>query len=165
MGRHLCNCPRHGDYMEFGPDYACPDCAEEKNMTESKTMIAKEWLSVKKEDIGNLMDILDVLTTSSDSYVHNADAIARALVIALWEESKHDTDSVTASLVQIEDNVYQVSVMCIGNNSNVFTTWGHEDALTAERDSLKSDPKHPVHNMVSMGDIYNRAAPYVGGKG
>lgn len=29
MGRAIDWCPKHGEYMEFGPSYDCPECHED----------------------------------------------------------------------------------------------------------------------------------------
>lgn len=40
MGRGISYCPKHGEYMEFGPSYDCPDCENESASANDPMFVA-----------------------------------------------------------------------------------------------------------------------------
>lgn len=44
MSRSISHCVRHGEYMEFGPTYRCPECESEATVTPAPE--ADEWRQV-----------------------------------------------------------------------------------------------------------------------
>lgn len=44
MSRSISHCVRHGEYMEFGPTYRCPECESEATVTPAPE--ADEWREV-----------------------------------------------------------------------------------------------------------------------
>lgn len=54
-----------------------------------------------------------------------------------------------------ETFVYSVVAVIVGDSASGSTKWIHEDGIRMERDS--NDIGHPVHKIVCLTDLYDRA--------
>ena len=50
--------------------------------------------------------------------------------------------------------VYQVAVELRSRSGSVATGWIHEDGIRAEREAFGAEPRHPVHGIVCLTDLY-----------
>ena len=57
----------------------------------------------------------------------------------------------SAKMEKKSDSIYLISVEWM----NKTAEWEHEDGLYNEKQSLLHIPEHPIHQMVSMTDIFN----------
>lgn len=63
----------------------------------------------------------------------------------------------SAFLQKESENVYHVVVSKFADGVGLATAWSHEDGIAEERKT--AEPGHPVHKIVCVGDLWERAKP------
>ncbi|MEQ9366379.1 MAG: hypothetical protein RIF32_19215 [Leptospirales bacterium] len=59
----------------------------------------------------------------------------------------------------LEDRIYGVVLEVRLGGGIMATAFVHEDGIAIEREERKSDPLHPVHNIVCLSDLLSGALP------
>lgn len=121
-------------------------------------MDQKEWVELREEK-GSFQSILRLLTDFDEQtgrYRRFGDPqthfMRRALAVA-------EPEQLRIFLKRIGLYVYHVVVECIGPGGAVSTGWVHEDGIRAEREELSDQSAHPVHGILCLTDLYERADP------
>ena len=70
-----------------------------------------------------------------------------------------EAGSVNFIVSHIDNFVYSIIAEIKTSGCHIVTAWIHEDGIRVERIEQADNKQHPVHNLVCVSDLFDRAVP------
>lgn len=117
-----------------------------------------EWIELtsKREEFTKIVKLLVAFDQNTGRYARYENESSHWLRKAV---SVAEPDALRVILKHLGGFVYSVVTEQRTESGFCVTCWVHEDGIRSEREDKMSEPRHPVHSIVCVSDLYQEGKP------